>query len=176
MRTVKLSFLAFLAVVLSACESIPKDVLKAQSPTIETRRVQSRRFDSKDEKKVLMACGNLLQDLGFNITESDAGSGLIVGHKDRSAVEARQVAAKVLVASLFLGTNIAIDKNQKMKASIVTRPANKNSIGVRVTFQRLVYDDQNRLSKAEALSNPLHYQEFFEKLSKSLFLNAHNLE
>jgi len=161
MRAFKFSLLALGVVVLSGCESIPKDVLKSQAPTIETRRVQSRRFDSKDEKKVLMACGNLLQDLGFNITESDAGSGLIVGHKDRSAVEARQVAAKVLVASLFLGTNIAIDKN---------------SIGVRVTFQRLVYDDENRLSKAEALSNPLHYQEFFEKLSKSLFLNAHNLE
>jgi hypothetical protein len=122
----------------------------------------------------LSACGGLLQDLGFNITESDANSGLVVGQKDRSAVEAGQVVAKILIAGL--GGNMPIDRNQRMKASVVTRPVDSKSISVRVTFQRLVWNDMNQLSRAEPLNDPKQYQEFFEKLSKSLFLDAQNLE
>ncbi len=146
-----------------------------KAPTLETRRMQSRKFNSDDEKKVLMACGNLLQDLGFNITESDSKAGLIVGQKDRSAVEAGQVAAKILLGALG-GGNLAIDRNQRMKASIVIHRVEAKSILVRVTFQRLVFNDMGLLSRAEALSEPAQYQEFFEKLSKSLFLNAQNIE
>jgi hypothetical protein len=160
--------------VFSACETIPKDALQMKGPTLEVRKIQSRKFESKDEKKVLMACGSLLQDLGFNITESDVNSGLVVGQKDRSAVEAGQVVAKILIAGL--GGNLAIDKNQRMKASIVTRPLDSRSISVRVTFQRLVWDEMNQLTRAEALNDEKQYRDFFEKLSKALFLDAQTLE
>lgn len=160
---------------LTSCQTIPKDALQLKGPTLEVRQMQSRKFDSKEEKKVLMACGSLLQDLGFNITESDANSGLVVGQKDRSAVEAGQVIAKILIAGLG-GGNMLIDKNQRLKASIVTRPLDSKSISVRVTFQRYVFNEINQMTRAEPLNDPKQYQEFFEKLSKSLFLNAQTLE
>ena len=167
--------LAFVApLVFSSCDTIPKDALQMKGPTLEVRKMQSRKFESKDEKKVLMACGSLLQDLGFNITESDANSGLVVGQKDRSAVEAGQVVAKILIAGL--GGNMAIDRNQRMKASIVTRPLDSKSISVRVTFQRLVWNEMNQLTRAEALNDEKQYRDFFEKLSKALFLDAQTLE
>lgn len=175
MRLIIIRSIIFASLAFSACDTIPKDALQSKAPTLETRRIQSRKFESKEEKKVLMACGNLLQDLGFNITESDANSGLIVGQKDRSAVEAGQVAAKILIAALG-GGNMPIDKNQRLKASIVTHPIESKSIAVRVTFQRLVFNELGQQSRAEALSDPAQYQEFFDKLSKSLFLNAQNLE
>jgi len=112
--------------------------------------------------------------LGFNITESDANSGLVVGQKDRSAVEAGQVVAKILIAGL--GGNLAIDRNQKMKASIVTRPVDSKYISVRVTFQRLVWNELNQLTRAEALNDEKQYVDFFDKLSKALFLDAQTLE
>ena len=174
MKLFSLSLAVALIGTLSSCNQIPKDLLRSKAPTLEIRRMQMRKFDSGDEKSVLMACGGLLQDLGFNITESDVSSGLIVGQKDRSAVEAGQVVAKVAFA--ILGGNLQIDKNQRIKASVVTRPIDSKSTAVRVTFQRLVFNEMNLQTRAEALSDPAQYQEFFDKLSKSLFLNAHNLE
>lgn len=175
MRNSVLLSAALTSIAFSSCQTIPKDALQLKGPTLEIRQMQSRRFDSKEEKKVLMACGSLLQDLGFNITESDVNSGLVVGQKDRSAVEAGQVIAKIIVAGLG-GGNMPIDKNQRLKASIVTRPMDAKSISVRVTFQRYVFNELNQMTRAEPLNDPKQYQEFFEKLSKSLFLNAQNVE
>lgn len=174
MRKTVFSAAVLACFALPACDTIPKEALQMKGPTLEVRKMQSKKFDSKDERKVLSACGGLLQDLGFNIVESDANSGLVVGQKDRSAVEAGQVVAKILIAGL--GGNMPIDRNQRMKASIVTRPLDSKSIAVRVTFQRLVWNEMNQLTRAEALNAPKQYQEFFEKLSKSLFLEAQNLE
>ena len=83
--------------------------------------------------------------------------------------------AKILIAGLG-GGNMLIDKNQRLKASIVTRPLDSKSISVRVTFQRYVFNEINQMTRAEPLNDPKQYQEFFEKLSKSLFLNAQTLE
>lgn len=125
---------------------------------------------------ILSACAGLLQDLGFNIDESETKLGLIVASKQRSAVDAGQVAAAVLVAVLT-GVATPTDKEQKMRASIVTRPVGEDggSIAVRVTFQRIVWNTQGKVTKMEGLSDPKAYQEFFDKLSKAVFLEAQEL-
>lgn len=46
---------------------------------------------------------------------------------------------------------------------------------VRVTFQRVIVDTQGRVTKAEQIKDPTIYQQFFEKLSKSIFLEAHEI-
>ena len=62
-----------------------------------------------------MSSAGLLQDLGFTIDDSETQLGLIVGSKDRSAVEGGQVAGKIAMAVLFR-VHVAIDKNQKLRA------------------------------------------------------------
>ena len=159
----------------SGCVSnnIPAGALQWEETTLEFRSLQSRKFDTQDEKKVVVACAGLLQDLGFNLTESETELGLVTGEKDRTAVEGGQVAGKVIMAALF-GANVVIDTHQKMKASVVTRPV-KGGIVVRVTFQRIVINENNAVSKLESLKDPKQYQEFFSKLSKSLFLTANEI-
>lgn len=165
-----------LAVLVGCTPRIPKEALELSPKSLENRQVQTRRFDTTDESSILSASAALLQDLGFNLDEAAPELGLILASKDRSAVEAGQVAAAVFVA-LLTGVATPTDKNQKFRASVVTRPIgeNRESIAVRVTFQRIVWNTQGQVSKREALDEPKMYQEFFDKLSKAVFLEAHEL-
>jgi len=143
-----------------------------KEPTTEIRSRQSRRYDTKDEKAILIASNQLLQDLGFNLEESNRDVGLLVASKDRTAVDGGQVAGQI-VAAIILGVRVPIDKDQKIRASVVTAPtADGEAMIVRVTFQRLVWNDTGVLWKVERLDNPELYLEFYTKLSKALFLEA----
>ena len=153
--------------------TLPRDAFTWNETTMQMRQMQSRKFDTSDEKKILRGCALLLQDLGFNLTASESAVGLLNAQKDRTAVEGDQVAFKIL-AAVFLETDVNIDSRQKLKASIITRPQG-NQIIVRVTFQRIVYDNQGHVNQLEAMKHPKQYQEFFDKLSKSLFLTAHGI-
>lgn len=166
--------LSLLAVVLSGCaSSIPKSALAMSEVTLQQRQLQTRRFDTTDEKQILIASAGLMQDLGYTMEASQSEVGLLLGSKDREAVDGGQVAGKILMAALF-GANIPIDKQQKIRASIITRPTN-TGVAVRVTFQRVVWNDLGQISRLQFLDDPKMYQEFFDKLSKSVFLEAQSI-
>lgn len=155
--------------------TIPKDALLLKEPTTEIRVRQSRKYETADERAVLIASNQLLQDLGFNLEESSRDVGLLVASKDRTAVDGGQVAGQVLMAAVF-GVWVPIDKDQKIRASVVTAPSSDGTnVLVRVTFQRLVWNDLGALYKVERLDTPELYSEFFEKLSKALFLEAQEI-
>jgi len=149
---------------------IPSAALALTAPPIEIRQRSTRRFDTPDEGAILSAVAGLLQDLGFTIDNSESELGLIVASKDRSAVEAGQVAAKVFHAVLFR-SDLPIDRRQKFRASVVTRPA-ANHVLVRVTFQRIVWNDRGEVSRRERMDDAKLYQDFFARLSKAVFLEA----
>ena len=161
---------------LTGCQTpVPVEALAMNSQTLQIRQMQSRRFDTGDEKKILAACAALLQDLGFNIEESSSDLGLVVASKDRSAVETGQVVGSVIIAVLT-GASSLYDKSQRFRASVVTKPTDdQKHVIVRVTFQRTVWNTQNVISRNEALNKPEQYQEFFQKLSKAVFLDANDL-
>ena len=137
--------------------------------------MQSRRFGTKDEEKLQRASAQVLQDLGFQIDESETRLGVIVASKSRDATETGQIVGSIVVAIVF-GVHMPTDKHQKIRASLVTRPVDNGSdVAVRITFQRLVSNTQNNLSKIEGINDPKVYQEFFEKLSQSVFLTAQDV-
>jgi hypothetical protein len=152
------------------------DVLKLEPESMAQRQLQTRKYNTTAEDKIVTTCVNVLQDSGFTIENTDAKLGTILASKEREAVEAGQVAGALIVAVIF-GVAVPIDKNQKMFASIVVSPAasEKKASLVRITFSRLVWNDRNAVSKAERLEDPEVYQTFFTKLSKGLFLEAQNI-
>ena len=166
--------------ILSACAPrIPKEALQLSPESLALRQLQTRRFETKDEKALLASGAALLQDLGFTIEASSTEVGLIVVSKDRSAVEAGQVATSIFIGLLTAAVGAPVfipwDEKQKMRASLVTRPYgpnNENTL-VRITFQRVVWNTKKEISKTEPLNDPQFYQEFFDKLSKAVFLQAH---
>lgn len=164
-------------VVTAACTAtIPEGALRLTEQSLVERQTQTRRFETTDEAELLSASAAVLQDLGFNIDESETDLGLIVASKDRDATEAGQVAGALLLA-LFTGAVMPIDSRQRIRASLVTRPhgPDDGSIAVRITFQRIVWNTNNQVSKVEGLTDPALYQGFFEKLSKAVFLEAHQI-
>jgi hypothetical protein len=171
----------FTAALLCGCATgVPDDALRLSPETLEQRQLQTRRFDGIAESDILAASAGGLQDLGFNLDESETELGVLVASKKRSARDARQVAAALLLE--ILGWDMETDEKQKIRASLVTRPApaaGAAGVGashfVRITFQRVVWDTANDVSRIERLDEPALYQGFFERLSKSVFLEAHKL-
>lgn len=167
----------FLVGGLSGCQTLPADAFKLGPESMAERQSQTRRFDGISENDLLAASAGVLQDLGYTITESETKLGVIVGSKDRDATNSGQVAAAVFLA-LLGGGAMAVDKNQKIRVSLVARPAAngqpENHL-VRVTFQRTVWNSQNQITRIEGLSDPKLYEGFFEKLSKAVFLEANKI-
>ena len=152
------------------------DVLKLEPESMAQRQLQTRKYNTTAEDKIITTCVNVLQDTGFAIENTDAKLGTILASKQREAVESGQVAGAIIIAVIF-GVAIPIDKNQTMYASIVVSPAasEKKASLVRITFSRLVWNDRGVVSKAERLEEPEVYQTFFTKLSKGLFLEEQNI-
>ena len=169
--------------VLAGCAAgIPKEALELTQESLAARQMQTRRFDSRDEKGLLVAGVAVLQDLGFILKTSEPGLGVLVADKDRSAVEAKQVVPAIVFTIVLsaLSRRAAVipwDDRQKISSVLVTHPsgAGDSATFVRVTFRRIVWNNQNQVSKMELLDEPAFYEEFFQRLSKSVFLEAQQL-
>lgn len=172
--TFGLVFTTILVMFATACSTtIPRSALALSPQSLEMRQLQTRRYATRDEAKLLSASAGLLQDLGFAIDNSETRVGLIAASKDRDATDGGQVAGAVMVAILS-GASTPIDDFQKIRACVVTRPIGSETT-VRVTFQRVVWNTNGQISRLEKLEDPEMYQEFFEKLSKSIFLEGQQI-
>lgn len=171
---------------LLAAGCIPQEEMHAShftpsSSVVQQRAMQSRRYDTTDETMMLQAVAGVMQDLGFQIDESRPQVGLIMGSKDRNAVEAAQVAAATLLILLAAAAGtpqqrVVIDRDQRIRILVVVRRTPQpGSLIARVTMQRVVNNTENRASRIETLEDPRLYQEFFNMLSQSVFLTAHEI-
>jgi hypothetical protein len=169
---VVLSFLNYGCV--PAYDGLPGPVTLA-SETLKDRKLQTRRYDTNDETLILQSVIGLLQDLGFIIDETAPELGVVVASKDRDARDGGEIALSIFVL-VMTGRATSVNQNQKLRASVVTFPSkNKNEMNVRVTFQRVIWNTSGRVTRSEAMREPKLYQEFFSKLSKAVFLEAHEV-
>lgn len=166
---------------LSGCATtVPKEALQLSPESLKIRQLQSKRYDT-DEKTLLNASAALLQDLGYNIDETSTETGVITCSKHRDATTPSQIVGAVFIA-LLTGVPASVDRDQIIRVSVVTRPVHvdsndraNNQTVVRVTFQRIVMNTQNQVTRREGIIDKDIYREFFNKLSQSLFLEAHDL-
>ena len=158
----------FVLALLGACATSQAHPLDVRPETAALRKLQTRRYDTRDEVLVLRAAGALLQDHGFTLDSSEHRLGVLIASKDRPAIEWGDYMLAVLTDSPY-------QHHQRLRASVVTYPVGEKSVAVRVTFQRIVWNSAGVESKREAMDEPEYYVEFFRKLSSALFLEAHEL-
>jgi hypothetical protein len=157
-----------------ACQKgVPREALMFTPESLADRQLQTRVFETDNEGKLLEASAAVLQDLGFTIDESEVKCGVIVCSKDRNVTEFYDVGLSIIASLFFIDYEYAT--RQKVLASLVTRPLEEDRIAVRITFQHLVWDTKKELIKNERVNEAKIYQEFFSKLSKSVFLTAHEI-
>jgi hypothetical protein len=165
---------------LVACQNrVFKEALTLSPDSLRDRQLQTRIFEALDEKELLTASAAVLQDLGFTIDETEVRCGVIVCSRDRDVTETVEVVLSVAleILSLLVGspTSVPYDQTQKVIASLVTTPADNQRIAVRITFHHIVWDSDGNITKNEQINDSQIYQEFFSKLSKSVFLVAHEI-
>jgi len=156
------------------------------------KAAQTRYFETADEIELLSASAAVLQDLGFQVSESVHQLGYLRATKERSARERGQSVARIFVLLFSLGRYLMpVDLHQKIEASMVARPVNEDATRheVRIQFYRIVWKGDGAVSSGagqseyippgeqmmEMIRDPLIYQKFFAKLSKAVFLEAHKI-
>jgi len=168
--------------------------LSEESPA--NKAMQIRHFETDGVDELLSASAAVLQDLGFQISESVRDVGFLRAAKERSAREYGQELTQGIVLvlttalSVLGGANaivlMPVDLHQQVNASLVARPL--DDVGhrheVRVLFYRLVWKGSGASGdqqippgqqKMEMIRDPEIYQHFFARLSKAVFLEAHKI-
>ena len=175
----KTRFLLAGVLLLAGCTSVPPNTFVVTQELLQQRQVETRRYDGIQEADLLSAGANVLQDLGFNLENSESRLGVLTASKQRDARNGGEIAAAVLLA--LLGGNMVTSQDQTIRVALVVRPVYDSngqpmadSHFVRVTFQRLVRRSDNSVV-TETLRDPRLYADFYERVSKSVFLEAHPL-
>ncbi len=171
MRARSIALALLVLVWLAACQSVPKDAFRLSEASLEQRQLQTRTFEGANEETVLSAAAGVIQDLGYTIGESETKLGLITAEKVADATNALQVTGALLLA-LLGGSPTSIDDEQHIRFSLVVVPNSRlqEAFDVRITIQRVIYNTQGQITRSETIDNSQVYEEFFDKLNKSVFL------
>ena len=162
-------------IILNGCQTRPPSAaFKLSVTSLKDRQIQTRLYETKDEVALLASGIGIFQDMGYTLDESEKSVGLITASKNVDATDGGQVALSIFSAVMF-GVETAVDKEQKIKVCFVTYPS-KTRTGylARVSFQRIVWDSHGN-SRVETLANDELYKKFFDKLSKSVFLEGQKI-
>lgn len=163
----------FIIVSLVGCATFPSDALVVSPEQQQRRQLETRQYTGVKEADILAASSNLLQDMGFNLEESETKLGVITAGKVREAASKSEIIGKIILAAF--GVPIPWNVAQNIRVSLVIRPDPQAKAGdtyfVRVTFQRIV-KQSNGAVFAETVNEPDLYQKFFERLSKAVFIEG----
>jgi hypothetical protein len=182
--------------LLSGCMQMatPESFFELSPDSTKVKAMQTRLFETADEKELLSASAAVLQDLGFQIEESDVGVGVLRAAKERSA---RELGPEILQGLVFLGSLVGqvvgvpvilvpVDLHQKIGATLVTRRAEQDASRymVRIVFYRTVWKGDGESGRQyippgqqwmEVINDKEIYRQFFAKLSKGVFLEAQQI-
>ena len=162
----KLTFLG-LAYILAACTPATKQPLKTQ---LEVREFQTRTFDTAKTDEVLSAVVEAFQDQGFMVKNVVPQVGLVSATREVDVENEGQAAFQVF----FLGQNARWAKNALIEATANVKTQGSRT-KVRANFQEKVMNNRGATDKVNTIEDPKFYQDFFDKIGKSIFIEKQKI-
>ncbi len=182
MKRGRLFAVAACAALLVACQSLPEDAFRLSESALELREIQSRTYEDVSDIEILSASSGVLQDLGYAIDEVEKELGVLSASKRADAGSDVEKIGKLALdvfdclVTIMLGcendsyTSSKDVQDIKMTLVVLPEPEQENAYRVRLTMQRIVWAMDGDLYEQETINDPKVYQAFFDKLSKSVFL------
>lgn len=176
------AFLTLLVIALlgGCANSVPKEALRLTESTLEVRSIQTRTLSAPSEIDILAATIAVLQDMEFNVERIEKPLGVITASKVSDADSGSEK-----VGLFFLDMLCAVggggcnnmstaQDDQHITLTMVVLPSLERSeeYSVRVTIQRVIYDKMDRIKVLEQIADAETYQQIFDNLRKSLFIQA----
>lgn len=182
-------------------KTTPLELFALTPDSPANKAMQTRRFEAPNSDELLSASAAVLQDLGFQVTESDRDLGFLRAAKERSAREYGQEIQRGVIAFATSALTIAgacfgslqsliylmpVDLHQQINATLVAQPlqGDDRRQEVRIVFYRLVWKGDGMSGdqyippgeqKMEMIRDAEIYQQFFARLAKSVFLEAQRI-
>ena len=148
---------------LGGCATLPGSEAFFDPVTLEQRQIQTRLYESSDNTRVLQASIALLLDNGFQINQAENRLGWVHAYK-----VVRSKAGQDDAFSLWIGV---------FYATVVTGTAHEHADAtrVRVTFHGADFSKPQAAGDFHLVETPEIYQEFFNRLSRALFLGEQQI-
>ena len=170
----------------AGCESIPEEAYRLPPSSQNVREAQTRTFEVPSEVNVLQASVGLMQDMEYNFDTIEYPLGVLSGSKtvdaDSMLRNAGLVTADIVLSILSIVGGTApggslyagADDQINLTVTMVVLPSldTEGQYSARITIRSELIDKSDRVKKVKMIDNPAVYQEIFEKLSKSLFLEG----
>jgi len=173
---------ATLSLALAACATLPEDAFRLTESALELREMQSRVYEEATEIEILSASTAVFQDLGYAIDEIEKDLGVVSASKRADATNELEVLGNIAldvvdcIITFLLGCENASYKSSKgaqdirMTLVVWPDPNRERTHRIRLTMQRFIWDRGGKLYEQETINDVAVYQAFFDKLSKSVFL------
>ncbi|MCP4301659.1 MAG: hypothetical protein GY783_13820 [Gammaproteobacteria bacterium] len=175
------SSLLLIAMLGGCAASIPETALRLPESTLEVRSIQTRTLAAPSEIDILTATIAVLQDMEFNIDRIEKPLGVITASKVTDADSASEKTGLIFLDILCaLGGGGGCDAmstaqdDQHITLTMVVLPslASDDEYTVRITIQRVIYDKMDRIKVLERIDDAETYQQIFDNLQKSLFIQV----
>ncbi len=170
----------FCVVGCASTPKIPEDALRLRESTLEVRAVQTRNFEAPSEVKILAASVGVLQDMEFNIDVVEKPLGVLTASKIMDADSTQEKVGLFILDLLCAaggsdcGAMASASDRQTVSITLIVLPslARPHEFTARITMQRIVFDKMERVKLREPIESAEVYQQIFEKLSRSIFLET----
>jgi hypothetical protein len=166
-----------LPAILGGCATtaIPEAALRLPESTLEVRSIQTRTLAAPSEIDILTATIAVLQDMEFNIDRIERPLGVITASKVSDADSTSEKVGLILLDLFFGGNNYSTAQDdQHITLTMVVLPSLSRSgeFSARITIQRVIYDKMDRVKVLERIDDAETYQQIFDNLRKSLFIQV----
>lgn len=176
----------FLGGSVVGCAGIPEEAYQLPPSSESVREAQTRVFEVPAEADIMQATVALMQDMEYNFDTIEISLGVLSGSK---VVEADSVGKNVglIAADIALGVLSVLtgsmpggslyagaDDEIKLTVTLVVLPSQEKEgyYSARITIRSELIDKMDRVREVLLIENPVVFQEIFEKLSKSLYLEG----